>query len=289
VNPCATRYADFVPNPAGKALWYIESHFAQDVTLDDIATVAGVSRYHMSRLFGVATGHSILRYVRGRRLTEAARSIANGAPDILTVALDAGYGSHEAFTRAFRDSFGLTPEMVRARGRLDELQLVEPIKMDEKLLTNLEPPRFVDGKTLLIGGIGARYNSETSAGIPAQWQQFAPHLGHIPGQVGRASYGVICNSDDAGNMEYISGVEVSDFSKLPADWSRVRIPERRYAVFTQKEHISTIRRTWFTIFDKWLPESGYKMTGEPEFERYDERFDGSTGMGGFEIWIPIKT
>jgi AraC family transcriptional regulator len=48
-----------------------------------------------------------MRYVRGRRLTEAAKVLSDGAPDILTVALDAGYGSHEAFTRAFRDQFGV--------------------------------------------------------------------------------------------------------------------------------------------------------------------------------------
>ena len=107
-------------NPAGKALWFIESHFAQDITLDDVANAAGVSRYHMSRAFGVATGHSIMRYVRGRRLSEAARCLVNGAPDILTVALEAGYNSHEAFTRAFRDHFGLTPEMIRAQGSLEE-------------------------------------------------------------------------------------------------------------------------------------------------------------------------
>jgi len=44
---------------------------------------------------------SVMRYVRGRQLTEAARCLASGAPDILAIALEAGYGSHEAFTRAF--------------------------------------------------------------------------------------------------------------------------------------------------------------------------------------------
>ena len=59
-----------------------------------------------------------------RRLSEAARVLANGSPDILTVALDFGYGSHEAFTRAFRDQFGMTPESVRAQGHLDNVNLV---------------------------------------------------------------------------------------------------------------------------------------------------------------------
>jgi AraC-like DNA-binding protein len=86
-------------NPVNRALWFIESNFSRDITLDDIADVAGVSRYHMSRAFAVSIGTGSMRYMRGRRLTEAARARANGAPDILTVALDAGYNSHEAFTR----------------------------------------------------------------------------------------------------------------------------------------------------------------------------------------------
>ena len=58
-------------NPVAKALWFIESHFTDDLTLDDVANAGGVSRYHMSRVFGSATGRSIVRYVRGRRLSEA--------------------------------------------------------------------------------------------------------------------------------------------------------------------------------------------------------------------------
>src|SRR3954470_12793987 len=94
-------------NPVGKALWFIETHFAGELSLAAIAAAAGVSRYHLSRAFDAATGSSAMAYVRGRRLTLAAQALAKGAPDILSVALAAGYGSHEAFTRAFRDQFGL--------------------------------------------------------------------------------------------------------------------------------------------------------------------------------------
>ena len=116
-----------------------------------------------------------------------------------------------------------------------------------------------------------------------------PHLGQIHGQVGRVTYGVCCNSDDAGNFDYVCGVEVTDFSRLPLDWSRVRIPQHRYAVFSQPDHISTIRSTWNSIWNKWLPESGYRIADAPDFERYAADFDSTTGMGGFEIWVPIKT
>ena len=210
-------------NSSQKALWFIESHFADALTLDDIASIAGVSRFQMSRAFAAATGLPITRYLRARRLSEAARALSLGAADILTVALDAGYGSHEAFTRAFREQFGTTPEAVRAQGHLENIALMEPIKMDQTF-TELEAPRFENSKPMLIAGIGQRYDVETSAGIPAQWQRFMPYFETgVAGQIGKVAYGVACNFDDAGNFEYISGVEVSSFSGLPADWSNLRI------------------------------------------------------------------
>ena len=89
-----------------KTVWFIETRFRDnELSLETMAEHAGVSRSHLSRIFPVATGMQLSSYLRGRRLTEAAKELVNGAPDILNVALDVGYGSHEAFTRAFRDQF----------------------------------------------------------------------------------------------------------------------------------------------------------------------------------------
>jgi AraC family transcriptional regulator len=274
-------------SPAQKALWFIESHLAAPMTLDEISAVAEVSRFHLVRAFGEATGFSVMRYVRARRLTEAARALAAGAPDILTLALDADYGSHEAFTRAFRDHFGITPEMVRATTCLSRLKLQEPIMMDSSASNNLQPPRFETGKPLLVAGVGDRFSHDNGAGIPLLWQRFQQSVAHLPSRVGRVAYGVCCNGDDAGNFDYIAGAEVSDFSDLPREFSRVRIPEQKYAVFTHREHVSTVRRTVNAIWNHWLPASGFKMADAPSFERYDEKFDPATGNGGFEIWVPI--
>jgi AraC family transcriptional regulator len=275
-------------NPAQKALWYIESHLAEPLTLDEIAGIAGVSRFHLVRAFAAATGLSVMRYVRARRLTKAAHALSAGAPDILSLALDSDYSSHEAFTRAFRDLFGVTPEAVRAATCLDHLKLQEPIMMDSTLLDTLKPPRFETSKPLLIAGISERCTHENGgAGIPNQWEQFHQKVDDIPNRVGKVAYGVCCNGDDSG-FDYIAGVEVADFSDLPREFARVRIPEQKYAVFTHSEHISTIRRTVNTIWNHWLPASGMKAADAPSFERYDENFDPATGNGGLEIWIPVK-
>ena len=275
-------------NPAQKALWFIESHLASALTLDEIAGVAGISRFHMVRSFAAATGFSVMRYVRARRLTEAARALAGGAPDILTLAMEADYGSHEAFTRAFRDHFGVTPELVRASTCLDKLKLQEPIVMDSTALDKLQAPRFETGRPFLVAGIGERYSCESSAAIPGQWQRFHQSVDHIPGRIGKVAYGVCCNADDAGNFDYIAGVEVSDFSDLPREFTGIRIPAQKYAVFSHRDHISGIRRTVNTIWNHWLPSSGQKAADAPNFERYDETFDSSTGNGGLEIWIPVR-
>lgn len=280
-------------NPVQQAIWFIENHFTRPICLDDVAMAGGVSRFHMSRAFVVATGRPVIGYLRARRLTEAARQLADGAPDILSVALEHGYGSHEAFTRAFRDQFGVTPEQVRAARDLETLKLVEPIMLDNTPRPDLPPPRFENGRPLLITGVLQRYGCEDGgAGIPSQWRRLVPHLGHIQNQVGGAladvTYGVCANSDDHGNFDYLAGVEVTEFSDLPADFATLRIPAQRYAVFRHVEHISQIRTTMRAIWTVWLPASPYEAADAPLFERYGPEFDPRTGEGGLEIWLPVK-
>lgn len=275
-------------NPVQKALWFVESHLREPIALEAVATHSGVSPYHLTRAFDAVTGQSLMRYVRARRLSEAARQLSNGAPDILSVALDTGYGSHEAFTRAFRDQFGLTPEQVRGQGQLANLSLTEPIVMDSTPMPNLAPPRFETSKPLLLAGLTARYNQQTSAGIPSQWERLHPHLGNVPKQVGHTAYGACYNTDEDGNFDYLAGIEVSEFSDVPAEFVTLRVPAHRYAVFRQSEHVSTIRRTFSAIWSKWLPESGHKPADAPVLERYGPEFNPVNGTGGFELWIPIE-
>ena len=275
-------------NPVQKALWFVESHLREPIALEEIAAHSGVSPYHLTRVFDAVTGHSLMRYVRARRLSEAARQLCNGAPDILNVALDAGYGSHEAFTRAFRDQFGLTPEQVRGQGHLAKLSLREPIIMDSTPRPNLAQPRFETTKPLLLAGLNARYTQQTSAGIPSHWERLHAYLGHVSRQVGETAYGACYNTDEEGNFDYLAGVEVRDFSDLPEGFATLRVPAQRYAVFQQSEHISSIRRTFSAIWSKWLPESGHKPADAPVLERYGPEFNSVNGTGGFEIWVPIE-
>jgi AraC family transcriptional regulator len=271
----------------GKAIWYVESHLTEDVSLDAVAESVGVSRFHMSRAFTAATGMSLVAYARARRLSVAAKALSGGARDILTVALAAGYGSHEAFTRAFRQHFGQTPEQFRETPHPVNPDLKEPFLMHSSSTSTLAPPRIVSRDALLILGISRPCEIAGDPGIPAQWNQFSPCIGNLDGQVGKAAYGVICNSDDAGSYDYLCGVEVRQFPTEPSELTRLRIPPQTYAVFEHKQHVAEIAATWRAIWERGVSDAGCKAADGPAFERYGEQFDGKTGTGGFEIWVPI--
>jgi len=273
----------------GRAIWFIESHFETEINLDEIAEAAGLSRYHLSRVFGFVTGHSISTYIRARRLSVAALSLISGSSSILEVALGAGYGSHEAFTRAFRDQFGMTPEAVRRQGHIRNLALMEPIRMKTATLNDLEPPRFETLQPMLFAGL-QDLCLWRECRDPLALAKVQPAFRPYPNQKGNVAYGICTHIDgEAEKFRYMAATEVSDADDLPEGFATLKLPAQRYAVFSHRGHVSGIPATMDLIFGNWWPTSGLEHGSMPDmFERYDERFDPYTGMGLTEIWLPIK-
>ncbi len=274
-----------------KSLWMIESRFGMPLSLAEIAGHAGVSRYHLSRSFHAVTGHSIKDYLRGRRLTEAAKALAGGAPNILGVALDAGYNSHEAFTRAFRDQMGLTPEQVRQRRSLAELPLLQPLRIDPGTEVRLSAPTIEARPAMRIAGLIGRHQLPLGPSIPAQWQRFSPYVCHVQGVVDTDTYGIAgAYFPEDGSTEYMCGVQLQPSAELPPEFREIVIPAQRYARLTHRGHVSTIFSTIDAIFREWLPSSGYRKKQAPYsyIEHYDEAFNPLTGLGSLDIWIALE-
>ncbi len=276
-------------NPVQKAIWYVESHSRERVGLDDIAKACHVSAFHLTRAFAGATGLSLMRYVRARRMSEAARKLAAGTDDILALALESGYGSHEVFTRAFRDQFGHIPEHIRAQGHTTNLTLVEAIVMSTTHKTELAPPRFENIQPMLLAGLVERYACQSPGGIPDQWQRFGPYIGNIPGQVGNTAFGAVYNFDRESNFDYLTGVEVDGKAELPQGFSTLLVPANKYVAFTHSGHVVGIRATISAAWNDWFPQSGHEALDAPTLERYGPQFNPTTGLGGFEIWIAVKS
>ena len=272
-----------------KALWVMERNSAQPLTLNSIAEACGVSRSHLANAFGTASGWPVMKYLKARRLTEAAKHLANGAPDILTVALDHGYGSHEAFTRAFRDQFGLTPDQVRKNGSLEGLVVTPALRL--KAASCRPPtPRIRDLGSLRLVGSSAPCSYDSTVNIPAQWQQFvAEHCDEIPEKTKRIPIGVCRTPDEDGNFEYMCAVEVRSFTSKNRSLTYLETDPRTYAVFQHHDHVSTIFDTYLTIWNDALPALARGVANAPCLEFHNAEFNPDTGYGGLEIWIPLES
>jgi len=272
-----------------KALFVIERNLSHDLSLAEIAKRCDVSRFHLAHAFGEATGHSVMEYVRGRRLTEAAYALAAGAEDILGVALDTGYASHEAFSRAFKAQFGATPEDVRKSESVSGLKRLDAIRHLETKNMPLKEPRFEDVGELLFVGLGERMAFGESQTIPNQWQRFmAGPYEEIEHKKPGIPVGVNCKGDDEGELLYVCAAEVTRFGKIPKGLMTVTAPPARYAVFAHDGHVTTLTQTHAAIWNEWFAASGKTPAETPGFERHNPTFDPRTGEGGVTIWIPIQ-
>jgi len=91
-------------------LKYIRLHLQETITASNIAKAGGYSQYHATRVFKEKMGLSPFEYIRRERLVQSALRLRNGKSKVLDVALDFVFDSHEGFTRAFSNAFGITPK-----------------------------------------------------------------------------------------------------------------------------------------------------------------------------------
>ena len=262
-----------------RTLWRIENEMAAAPSLVDLAGTENVRPEHLTRVFALVTGQTVMAYTRTRRLSEAARRLLSSDDSVLNVALDTGYDSHEGFARAFRDQFGVSPSYLR-KAPETELALQDPIEMTDQELPTVTP-EFKDFPGARLTGLSRRFTFADRAKIPGLWEEAINLIGDP--MFGVETFGVCHNfAEDA--FDYAVVYDGGDDPNAP---DRVEIPAGRYAVFHHEGHISEIDRTWTAIFESWSPNADVDLSGGPEFERYAVDFDVEK-PGGVAIWIPVK-
>jgi AraC family transcriptional regulator len=229
-----------------------------------------------------------MAYLRARRLSRSAAALAQGAPDILQVALEAGYSSHEAFSRAFRDQFEATPEGVRERGSTAGLNLTMPADLSRSGVRERPRSRIVSEPVIRVVGLSAAFPRGPSLAITSLWQQFASYMDAIPAAKITMPVGVAYNFMEDGGFDYLAALEVSTFGDTPSDLTQMEIPARRYAVFTHTAHVARIHDTVRVVWDEMLPAMKLKPAEATTLERHLPAFNPLTGEGGVDVWIPLE-
>ena len=288
----------YIPNVL-RAVDYMERNLTCPVSVSDVASEAAYSTFHFVRLFKALTGYTPGSYLRRRRLTEAAGELAGGRKRIIEIALDYQFQSQEAFTRAFKDCFGINPSAFRKRGgahllgaarRIDELFLIhcmEVITME---------PRIVKREAVKLIGL-MYYGDNKNWEIPIIWEEFIPLMKKIPSCLPvHASYGLCFYTErfsKTGLFYYLAGLPVSSLEEIPIELVGKTLPASEYAVFTHKGPLvgktNTVKDTYAYAYGTWLPKSPYVNPHAYDFEYYDERFKGNNNPESeIDICIPIR-
>lgn len=271
-----------------KALFVIERNLDSDLTLDSVAAACGVSRFHLAHAFAAATGRTVMEYTRARRLTEAARTLSSGSPNILDVAISAGYTSHEAFSRAFRARLNITPEDLRKRSALDGLVLEEIFIMKTKQPVLLASPGIETVPEQLFVGLAAPRHMGDSAKIPGQWREFMSGPYHqIANKLDLPPVGVTLPGEAEDEFVYVCAAQVSRFGGTPRGLIELTVGSSQYAVFAHDGHVSELPQTYMAIWNDWLPSSGRTPKKAASLEHHNPSFDPRTGEGGVTVWIPL--
>jgi len=164
--------------------------------------------------------------------------------------------------------------------------------MPEAKMQSALTPRIEGRNAILLAGSQRHYTSKNLNELQSQWQSLP--FGKIPAQVGRAAYGVVFDGkENECDFDYLTGVEVSTFDGLPADFARMGVPAQKYAIFPHRDHVDKLKNTIDAIVKTWLPTAkdvvASPRPGEPwMIEYYGEDFNPQTGMGTMEVWFPVK-
>jgi AraC family transcriptional regulator len=278
----------------GRAIDFLEDHFREPVEIAEVARRAGFSRWHFLRIFQAAVGYGPGEYLRCRRLARAAGELLSTDRRLIDIALDHGYESQEAFTRAFQRQYDVTPASFRRKGIPDSrFRPFDPRLETRVSMTVPGSPieRWHEPFRLVGMGVSARKRAgEHLSAIPALWDRW---LGerlwhHIPGSMENGTtYGVCRERAGGSDIDYLIGLRVEVGAPTPNGLRAMSLEGSRYAVFRAEGELpGSIQGLAVSVYFNWLPQWGERNPSRPDFEVYDRRLLAANPPVT-ELWVPL--
>ncbi len=289
-----------------RVLEHIDRHLDRQVSLPELAEVAHFSPFHFHRLFSSWMGETVGDYMRRRRLETAASRLAS-QPDVtvLQAALAAGFGSAEAFTRAFKSRFGQAPTAWRHAQRAQDSKIGQvvrnggqagsPATGHDGASTNPREHPMIEVTIVERPPVHVAYLRKTGPYGPELftfWTETVYPWMATNQLLGLPRYG-ICLDDPTttapAQCRYDAAVEVAPERVLSGNPMRTVLPGGRYAVHRFRGPGHAVNDAWTALTRDWLPSSGLQLDGRPFFEHYppDAAYDPATGVFEAELCMPV--
>ncbi len=305
-----------------RVLDHIDRHLDTPLELAELADVANFSRFHFHRVFAAWMGETLGEYARRRRLEVAAfRLSCRPSAPVLETALASGFGSGEAFARAFKLKFGCTPSAwrdgtvarrsaqmaaIRARNARRDSNPDQPhSNADQALRATLgdhDVSNHTQGETNMevnvieLPAVRVAYQRHIGPygpAIGAFWRAQAAPWMQAHGLGEQQCYGI--GHDDPcvtapDKCRYDACVVIPDGFVPSGPVSVATLPGGRYAVAQFKGHTSSIGDAWMTLMREWLPASGFQCDERPCFEQFlpATSIDAQSGEFSCTLCIPVR-
>lgn len=263
---------------------HIHDHPAGDLSLDALADVAALSRFHFHRVFHAMTGQTVAHAVRRLRLYRASVLLVTTKAPMAEIAQAIGYDNPASFSRAFTDSFAQTPAAFRAKG---ELRPPHPTFCPQ------EPPMY---PIAIRQDPARRLAALPHNGAYHDINRAYDKLGAILGARGlwpQAGAMVAVYYDDPAatppaDLTSHAGVAFGPEVVLDAPLEVVHLPAGPHAVLRYKGPYSGLSAAYGHLFG-WLPTSGHDPADSPVFEIYlNTPMDTAPEDLLTEICVPLR-
>ncbi|MFD7318373.1 GyrI-like domain-containing protein [Streptomyces sp. NPDC056652] len=281
-----------------QAMEHIERNLGQRIEVAELARIAVTSEYHFRRLFSALAGIPLSEYIRRRRLTVAGAEVLGGERTLLDVAVRYGYGSGEAFARAFRALHGVGPGEARRTGATLRSQprmsfrLIVEGSADMRYRVVQKPEFRVVGPKTRVPLVHEGMNPAIVSfirGLGRETLQRLEELGELSGQEPR---GIVAVTDDLAEsraegteLDYLHGV-VTD-AAAPEGMETLTIPAGTWAVFESSgEFPRALQYLWRDVYTQWFPSNPYRSVPGPELLRTRLSEDGARADA--ELWIRVE-
>lgn len=275
----------------------VEASLSGELDLAALARDGGTTEYHLRRMFSSLAGMPLSDYVRRRRMTLAAADLIAG-DEVLEIAVRYGYGSTEAFGRAFRAVHGSAPAEVRRDGGPLRSQPLLRFRLTVEGNTPMHS-RIADRPAFRLAGHAAR--------VPLLHEGVNPHIqAHIaslppsaherlkalsdtePSGLLQVSDDVDADYAEGSELTYLHGVAIAADSPVPDDLDVIEVPAGAWAVFrVEGAYPAALQSTWAATATEWFPSNPWRLRPGPSIVAVLDRSpDFATAT--CELWLPVE-
>jgi AraC family transcriptional regulator len=257
-----------------RTLVYIQAHLDDDLDLDRLAAVAAFSQFHFARIFRGLVGETLKEYIRRLRLERAARNLKLRDEPVTQLAFEAGFESHESFTRAFAAMFGIPPSTYRAAHK-SAPEAASGTHFDDVAGYHVPdygdvPPAEVKDlapvRVVFLRHVGP-YDQ-----VGATWGRLFAWAG-MRGLLGPEMriFGIVHDDPDvtpSDKIRYDAALAISRPVAPEGEFGVMELAGGRYAVATHRGPYAGLGEAYQRIYGAWLPSSGHELRDAPSFEQY---------------------